>query len=97
VNSLSAAVYTSRNANRYCRLDATAYANRGEYYHTEVVASWTKPEDDLKSRAFGRSLVSMIRERGGTSQDKGVGQYMNNVGKYLEFIREREMLTALRV
>lgn len=64
------------------RLESMAYGNRGDYYNAELLLRWVNPEHDLKVRAFNRYMNKKIRERGGASQDKGVGAYPNIVGLF---------------
>jgi hypothetical protein len=61
-------------------LDATAYANRGDYYNVAIVSAWESPERDLAVRAFNRKLSQQIRDAGWKGNDVGgVGQYNNYV------------------
>jgi hypothetical protein len=64
-----------------CRLEGTAYGNRGDYYHFESMTRWESPELDHIFRAYARSLSSKIKERGGVKNEKGVGAYANTVGE----------------
>jgi FAD/FMN-containing dehydrogenase len=73
--------------------DATAYANRGDYYDAVTVFGWTDPELDTTLRQFNRKLCEQIRRtngyqrsecRGGDiSKEEPVGRYLNMEGEPL--------------
>jgi hypothetical protein len=71
------------------RLESTAYGNRGNYYHFESMTRWEDPKLDQVCRTYARGLGAMMRERGGTKDDRGTGAYANTVG---EFSGRREAL-----
>ncbi|KAM0428136.1 hypothetical protein ACHAPT_007036 [Fusarium lateritium] len=45
--------------------DATAYANRGDYYDAMTIFAWEDAADDAEVRQFNRSLCRHIRETNG--------------------------------
>ncbi|KAM5353636.1 hypothetical protein ACJ41O_000286 [Fusarium nematophilum] len=64
--------------------DATAYANRGDYYDAMTAFGWENPADDAEVRQFNRTLCRRIRETNGYQAvssghwSKGpVGMYIN--------------------
>ncbi|KAF4982619.1 hypothetical protein FZEAL_1797 [Fusarium zealandicum] len=64
--------------------DATAYANRGDYYDAMTAFAWEDPADDGQVREFNRSLCKRIRETNGYQAVSGghwsnapVGMYIN--------------------
>jgi hypothetical protein len=77
-------------------LENTAYANRGEYYNVGTVMKWYDPSLDTTVRTYARSLHKMIREGGGTMEDKGTGAYANYIGMLVPSIwRAASMLVWL--
>ena len=63
--------------------DATAFANRGEYFNVALGTKSTDPKNDGVLRAFRRRVAAIIRDGGGFAGDevggRGVGQYNNYV------------------
>jgi len=63
--------------------DATACANRGEYFNVAVGTKSVDPKNDELLRAFRRRVAAIIRDGAGVVGDtvgsKGVGQYNNYV------------------
>jgi hypothetical protein len=66
------------------RLEDTAYANRGEYYHFESMTRWVNPELDQICREYARNLSKTIKERGGVKDERGVGAYANTVEQQID-------------
>lgn len=67
-------------------LDATAYANRGDYYDAISAFGWSDAALDAEVRRFNRTLCEQIRRTNGYShEDGGEGP----VGKYINLEAER--------
>ncbi|CAM1501168.1 Fc.00g103300.m01.CDS01 [Cosmosporella sp. VM-42] len=60
-------------------LDATAYANRGDYYDAMTAFGWSDPLLDKPIRQFNRALCDQIRKTNGYRAVDGKGP----VGKYI--------------
>lgn len=68
-------------------LEATAYANRGDYYDAVTMLGWKDPELDSEVRDFNRNMIAQIREQLGYRYTRPrkdekmdpapVGRYMN--------------------
>ncbi|KAK2681723.1 Berberine/berberine-like [Fusarium oxysporum f. sp. vasinfectum] len=63
--------------------DATAYANRGEYYDAMTSFAWENPAYDSEIRQFNRSLCKRIRETNGYSATAGGHWSKGPVGVYI--------------
>ncbi|KAJ3523431.1 hypothetical protein NM208_g12455 [Fusarium decemcellulare] len=64
--------------------DATAYANRGDYFDAMTSFAWEDPADDAEVRQFNRTICKRIRETNGYQAVSGghwskapVGVYIN--------------------
>lgn len=62
-------------------LEATACANRGEYYNVGSLFAWKDPSMDQEVRTFNRQLNGRIRAEGGSKRSKAVGVYSNYLRK----------------
>ncbi|KAF5587015.1 6-hydroxy-D-nicotine oxidase [Fusarium pseudocircinatum] len=63
--------------------DATAYANRGDYYDAMTSFAWENPDYDTEIRQFNRSLCKRIRETNGYSATAGGHWSKGPVGVYI--------------
>ncbi|KAF4336224.1 6-hydroxy-D-nicotine oxidase [Fusarium beomiforme] len=63
--------------------DATAYANRGDYYDAMTSFAWENPEYDTEVRQFNRSVCKRIRETNGYSATAGGHWSKGPVGVYI--------------
>ncbi|EWZ38498.1 hypothetical protein BFJ63_vAg330 [Fusarium oxysporum f. sp. narcissi] len=63
--------------------DATAYANRGDYYDAMTSFAWENPAYDSEIRQFNRSLCKRIRETNGYSATAGGHWSKGPVGVYI--------------
>ncbi|KAF5634579.1 6-hydroxy-D-nicotine oxidase [Fusarium sp. NRRL 52700] len=63
--------------------DATAYANRGDYYDAMTSFAWENPEYDSEIRQFNRDLCRRIRETHGYSATAGGHWSKGPVGVYI--------------
>ncbi|KAF2094631.1 putative FAD binding oxidoreductase [Rhizodiscina lignyota] len=60
--------------------DATAFANRGDYYTFGLIWKWFDPALDTKFRQHNRELAEFVRNEGGTKKAGDVGNYSNYIG-----------------
>ncbi|KAG4280703.1 hypothetical protein FPRO04_05417 [Fusarium proliferatum] len=63
--------------------DATAYANRGDYYDAMTSFAWVNPDYDSEIRQFNRSLCKRIRKTNGYSATAGGHWSKGPVGVYI--------------
>ncbi|KAL9568722.1 hypothetical protein ACKAV7_007152 [Fusarium commune] len=63
--------------------DATAYANRGDYYDAMTSFAWENPDYDSEIRQFNRGLCKRIRETNGYSATAGGHWSKGPVGVYI--------------
>lgn len=66
-------------------IEATAYANRGDYYDAITAFGWTDPKLDHPIREFNRTLCEQIRSTNGYSREGDEGP----VGKYINIEAEK--------
>ncbi|KAM0300334.1 hypothetical protein HYE67_010473 [Fusarium culmorum] len=63
--------------------DATAYANRGDYYDVLTLFGWEDPDHDGEVREFNRSICRKVRETNGYQADSGGHWSKGPVGVYI--------------
>lgn len=69
--------------------DATAYANRGDYYDAMTAFAWENAADDWVVREFNRELCRQIRETNGYQAVPGGHRSSAPVGLYINIEAER--------
>ncbi|UZP35479.1 hypothetical protein NXS19_003295 [Fusarium pseudograminearum] len=63
--------------------DATAYANRGDYYDVLTLFGWEDPDHDGEVRKFNRSICRQVRETNGYQAGAGGRWSKGPVGVYI--------------
>ncbi|RGP67516.1 6-hydroxy-d-nicotine oxidase [Fusarium longipes] len=63
--------------------EATAYANRGDYYDVLTLFGWEDPDHDVEVREFNRGICKQIRETNGYQAGAGGHWSKGPVGVYI--------------